>query len=211
MISTVVQSLFDAGYKKVVVVDDGSKDDGYNVVSKIPGVLLGKHLINRGQGSALQTAMEIAIDDGAEYIVHFDSDGQHQVEDIERLIQPLLSGEYDIALGSRFLKENDIPFKKRILLKAGILFTFFLSGIWLTDVHNGIRAMTVETAKKLSLKHDRFEHASEILDKVKSLNLRYKEIPVTIKYTEYSMAKGQSMFNSINIATKLIISKLRDV
>ncbi len=210
MILEVIKSLGKKGYQKIVVVDDGSKDLGYEVVKKNTKAILTRHVINRGQGAALQTGMEIAIEDGAKYIVNFDSDGQHNVDDLEPMLQELINGKYDIVLGSRFLRENDIPLKKRIVLKGGIIFTYLLSGIWLTDVHNGLRVMTAKTAKKLDIKHDRMEHASEILDKVKKFNLKYKEIPVTIYYTEYSMSKGQSVFNSLNIAWKLIISKLKD-
>ena len=209
MILKVIKSLKDKGYNNIVVVDDGSKDNGYEVVKKNTDVIVTKHIINRGQGAALQTAMEIAIEKGAKYIVHFDSDGQHDVKDIDHMLNTLIEGKYDIVLGSRFLQKNDIPLKKRILLKGGIIFTYILSGIWLTDVHNGLRVMTAETAKKLNIQHDRMEHASEILDKIKMLNLKYTEVPVTIHYTEYSMSKGQSIFNSINIAWELIFSKIK--
>lgn len=210
MILNVIKDLNKEGYNNIVVVDDGSKDNGYKVVKEKSNAIVTKHIVNRGQGAALQTGMEIAIDRGAKYIVHFDSDGQHDVKDLDNMINTLIKGNYDIVLGSRFLQQNNIPLKKRIILRLGIIFTFILSQIWLTDVHNGLRAMTVETAKKLDLKHDRMEHASEILDKVKSLNLKYKEVPVTIHYTDYSQAKGQSISNSINIAMKLISSKLRE-
>lgn len=210
MILKVIKSLKDKGYNNIVVVDDGSKDNGYDVVKKNTDVIVTKHIINRGQGAALQTAMEIAIEKGAKYIVHFDSDGQHDVKDIDHMLNTLIEGKYDIVLGSRFLQKNDIPLKKRILLKGGIIFTYILSQIWLTDVHNGLRVMTAETAKKLNLQHDRMEHASEILDKIKVLNLKYTEVPVTIHYTKYSMSKGQSISNSINIAFKLISSKLKE-
>ena len=210
MITKVIKNLNSKGYNNVVVVDDGSKDNGYSVVKKNTKAIVTKHVVNRGQGAALQTGMEIAIDRGAKYIVHFDSDGQHDVKDLDHMLKTLIEGKYDIVLGSRFLQENKIPLKKRIVLKGGIVFTYILSGIWLTDVHNGLRVMTTETAKKLNLQHDRMEHASEILDKVKSLNLKYKEVPVTIHYTDYSQAKGQSISNSINIAMKLISSKLRE-
>ncbi|MDD2578142.1 MAG: glycosyltransferase family 2 protein [Candidatus Dojkabacteria bacterium] len=210
MITKVIKDLNSKGYNNVVVVDDGSKDNGYSVVKKNTKAIVTKHIVNRGQGAALQTGMEIAIDRGAKYIVHFDSDGQHDVKDLDHMLKTLIEGKYDIVLGSRFLQENKIPLKKRIVLKGGIVFTYILSGIWLTDVHNGLRVMTAETAKKLNLQHDRMEHASEILDKVKSLNLKYKEVPVTIHYTDYSQAKGQSISNSINIAIKLISSKLRE-
>ena len=210
MILNVIKDLNKAGYHNIVVVDDGSKDNGYEVVKKNTDAIITRHIINRGQGAALQTGMEIAVDRGAKYIVHFDSDGQHDVKDLDHMLKTLIEGKYDIVLGSRFLQENKIPLKKRIVLKGGIVFTYILSGIWLTDVHNGLRVMTAETAKKLNLQHDRMEHASEILDKVKSLNLKYKEVPVTIHYTDYSQAKGQSISNSINIAMKLISSKLRE-
>jgi len=210
MITKVIKDLNSKGYNNVVVVDDGSKDNGYNVVKKNTKAIVTKHIVNRGQGAALQTGMEVAIDRGAKYIVHFDSDGQHDVKDLDHMLNTLIDGKYDIVLGSRFLQENKIPLKKRIVLRGGIVFTYILSGIWLTDVHNGLRAMTAETAKKLDIQHDRMEHASEILDKVKSLNLKYKEVPVTIHYTDYSQAKGQSISNSINIAMKLISSKFKE-
>lgn len=209
MVLKVIKSLNDKGYNNIVVVDDGSEDCGYEVVKNSKKAIVAKHIINRGQGAALQTAMEIAIERGAKYIVHFDSDGQHDVKDIDHMLETLIDGKYDLVLGSRFLQKNEIPLKKRILLKGGIIFTYLLSHIWLTDVHNGIRVMTLETAKKLEIQHDRMEHASEILDKIKILNLKYTEVPVTIHYTEYSMSKGQSVFNSINIAWKLILSKIK--
>ncbi len=210
MITKVIKDLNSHGYNNIVVVDDGSKDNGYDVVRKNTNAVVTKHVINRGQGAALQTGMEIALKKGARYIVHFDSDGQHDVKDLDRMLKTLIEGNYDIVLGSRFLQENDIPLSKRIILKGGIIFTYILSRIWLTDVHNGLRVMTSDTAKKLDITHDRMEHASEILDKVKVLDLKYKEVPVTVHYTEYSMSKGQSIFNSINIAFKLILSKIKE-
>ena len=210
MITKVIKDLNSNGYENIVVVDDGSKDNGYDVVKKNTNAIVAKHVINRGQGAALQTGMEIAIDRGAKYIVNFDSDGQHDVKDLERMLNTLIEGNYDIVLGSRFLQENEIPLSKKIILRLGIIFTYILSRIWLTDVHNGLRVMTVDTARKLNIVHDRMEHASEILDKVKVLDLKYTEVPVTIHYTEYSMSKGQSVFNSINIAFKLILSKIKE-
>lgn len=210
MILNVIKDLNNAGYNNIVVVDDGSKDNGYNIVKDNSNAIVTRHIVNRGQGAALQTGMEIALDRGAKYIVHFDSDGQHDVKDIDHMLETLTKGKYDIVLGSRFIQENKIPLKKKIILRLGIFFTFLLSQIWLTDVHNGLRVMTAETARKLDLQHDRMEHASEILDKVKSLNLKYKEVPVTIHYTDYSQAKGQRISNSINIAMKLISSKLKE-
>lgn len=210
MILSVIRDLKKGGYNNIVIVDDGSSDHGYTLVHDQHDVVLARHIINRGQGAALQTGMEIALRLGAKYIVNFDSDGQHDVKDLDSMLNTLIHGQYDIVLGSRFLQNNKIPLKKRILLRGAILFTFLLSHIWLTDVHNGLRVMTSDTAQKLNLQHDRMEHASEILDKIKTLDLKYTEVPVTIHYTQYSMAKGQSVFNSLHIAWKLIWAKLRE-
>jgi len=209
VILDVITSLKKNGFKNIIVVDDGSIDKGFNRLTNEPGIILGRHIINRGQGATLQTATEIALEKGAKYIVHFDSDGQHDAKDLDRMLEKLIEGNYDIVLGSRFLQKNNIPTSKKIVLRLGIIFTYLLSRIWLTDVHNGLRVMTAETAKKLNIQHDRFEHASEILDKIKVLNLKYTEIPVTIHYTDYSKSKGQSIFNSVNIAFKLILSKIK--
>ena len=159
MILNVIKDLNNAGYNNIVVVDDGSKDNGYNVVKDHTNAIVTRHIVNRGQGAALQTGMEIALDRGAKYIVHFDSDGQHDVKDLDKMLDTLIKGKYDIVLGSRFIQENKIPLKKKIILRLGIFFTFLLSQIWLTDVHNGLRVMTAETARKLDLQHDRMEHA----------------------------------------------------
>ena len=109
MILKVIKSLNDKGYNNIVVVDDGSSDNGYELVKNNTNAIVAKHIINRGQGAALQTGMEIAIDRGAKYIVHFDSDGQHDPKDIDHMLNTLIEGNYDIVLGSRFLKKNNIP------------------------------------------------------------------------------------------------------
>ena len=117
MILKVIKSLNENGYNNIVVVDDGSSDNGYELVKNNTNVIITKHIINRGQGAALQTAMEIAINRGAKYIVHFDSDGQHDSKDIDHMLNTLIEGNYDIVLGSRFLKKNNISLNP-VLLKS---------------------------------------------------------------------------------------------
>ena len=210
MIKKVLVELKKNGYRNIVVVDDGSRDSSYEAARQM-GVIVARHSVNRGQGAAIQTAVEIALSRGARYIVHFDSDGQHDVKDIGKMFQTLVLQDLDIVLGSRFLRKgNNVPLSKRILLRGGIVFTYVISGLWLTDVHNGIRVMTSETANKLDIQYDRMEHASEILDKVSKLKLNYKEVPVNIKYTRYSTGKdrGQSVFNSVSIAFNMVLSKI---
>lgn len=178
-------------YPNVVVVDDGSKDQTGAEARKAGAQVL-RHLINRGAGAAMQTGMEYSLLRGAEYFVNFDSDGQHCVEDIARLIDQLTHGGYEIALGSRFLGQTvDMPLSRGLMLKAATAFTRVVSGLRVTDTHNGLRAFTRKAASHIKITLDRFAHCSELLDQIQRSGLPYTEVPVTIRYTDYSRAKGQ--------------------
>ena len=136
----------------VVVVDDGSEDDtGLNVLTR--PVWLVTHPANLGQGAAIQTGIDFALAHGAAYIVTFDADGQHRAEDILVLLASLQQNQADFALGSRFLgSTKGMPLSRRILLKLAVLFTRVLSGVKLTDAHNGLRAMTRRGAASLQIR-----------------------------------------------------------
>lgn len=192
----------------VVVVDDCSHDQT-NEVAQSAGAYVLRHIINRGQGAALQTGTDFALQNlQADVIVHFDADGQMQGSDISLLVAPIANGEVDVTLGSRFLgKAENMPLTRRILLKAAIVFTMLTSGLWLSDTHNGFRALSVKAARSIRLYQDRFAHASEILDQIGDKKLSYREIPVTIHYTEASLAKGQKTSAMFRIATDVFKGK----
>lgn len=193
----------------VVVVDDGSEDGTVDMLRGLPVHVL-RHVINRGQGAALQTGITFALRRGADIIVTFDSDGQHDPADIDHLIAPVAMGACDVALGSRFLGRTvNIPGGRRLLLKLGVLFTRVVSRIRVTDVHNGLRAFSRQAASELTIAVDRMAHASEILDQVTTRGWRYQEVPVTVRYSDYSLAKGQRSSNAIRIALQMIAGKLR--
>ncbi|MEM4336805.1 MAG: glycosyltransferase family 2 protein [Candidatus Woesearchaeota archaeon] len=207
-IAKVIDDLKNHGYKNIIVVDDGSSDKTYEIAKK-KNVYVLKHIINRGQGAALKTGIDFALSKGADIIVTFDADGQHLAEDIENVIKPIANKEVDVVLGSRFLnKKVKVPFLKMLILKGGVIFTWVFSGIKLTDTHNGFRAFSRDAAKKIKITQDKMEHASEIIDEIAKKKIKFKEVPVKIIYSEYSKAKGQSIFNSIKIAFKLIMSRL---
>ncbi len=195
-------------FPNVIVVDDGSDDDTSQVASQYPVCLL-RHAFNRGQGAALQTGFDYAIGKGGKIVVSFDGDGQHQVEDIERLIKPIARGEVDVTLGSRFRGQAiNISRRRRIILKLGILFTRVVSRIRLTDTHNGLRAFSARALGEVRITLDRMAHASELLDQIRSSGLRYCEVPVTIRYSPETIAKGQRGRGAIGIAAEFLLAKL---
>lgn len=205
-ITTVVENLREHNYTNIVVVDDGSEDNTLEEARNAGAISL-QHLVNRGQGAALRTGMEYALQNNAEYIVHFDADGQHRVEDIPKMLEPIKTGSADITLGSRFLQKQHVPPAKKVVLKLGIIFQWVTTGAWLTDTHNGFRAMNRQAASKLKIVQDRMGHATEIIELIRRHKLRYKEVPVKIEYNEYAVSKGQRLRNAFNIAAKNIYHK----
>lgn len=193
---------------EVVVIDDGSKDNTFET-AKNAGAIVARHFLNRGQGAALQTGIQLALNRGADIIVTFDADGQHLSEEISQLVQPLLLGEVDVVLGSRFLKtDNKIPQSRIVLLKLATLFTKLYTGLKITDSHNGLRAFSAVAAEKIQIRQDGMAHASEIIEEIKRHDFKYKEVGVTIKYTYYSINKGQKLSNSFRIVWDLLLGRL---
>jgi glycosyltransferase involved in cell wall biosynthesis len=209
VLRTTVSGLLPLGYS-VVVVDDGS-----HIPARVPleglDVYCVRHDVNLGQGAALQTGAEFALSRGARIIVHFDADGQHSPGSIPQLLDPIVNGSVDVVLGSRFLDARDrkvVPVKKRMLLKAGVAVSWMFTGVWLSDTHNGLRAFSRAAAQQITLKENGFAHATEILDIMRRSKLPYTEVPVSIRYTEYSLKKGQALLNSFNIVVDLMLRRL---
>jgi glycosyltransferase involved in cell wall biosynthesis len=202
-----------AGYAyQVVVVDDGSSDSTLAEAARFRVTIL-HHITNLGQGAALQTGIRYALQKtDAQVLVSFDADGQHDPADIRRLTERLSLGRLDAALGSRFIHGGEalaMPASKRITLWLAVGLTRLITGLPLTDTHNGLRAFTRTAASQIELRQNGMAHASEILNQIASLKLRWGEAPVTIRYTQYSRRKGQSIFNSINILWELLTGKIR--
>ena len=193
-----------------VVVDDGSRDKTGEVAYGAGAHVL-THILNRGQGASLQTGMDYALDVlGAEAIVHFDADGQMRGSEIPMMLEPIMKGEADVVLGSRFLgrEAENMPAMRRTMILLGGLFTRGLSGIRVTDTHNGFRVMSKEAASKIVITLDRMAHASEILDIIVNKRLRYVERPVTIRYSEETLQKGQSTLKAMATAMDILKKKL---
>ena len=192
-------------FPNIVCVNDGSGDNSASE-ALVAGVRLVEHPINLGAGAALRTGLDFALaQPGAKYFVTFDSDGQHRVEDAQRMVVRLSRDPLDIIIGSRFLDGRTKPgFLKRIVLKLAVVFERMTSGIHLTDAHNGLRALNRHAASSIAINQNRMAHASEIVEEIMLNKLRYAEEPVFILYTDYSRSKGQSIWNSVNILSDLM-------
>jgi glycosyltransferase involved in cell wall biosynthesis len=203
----VVRELVARGYE-TIVVDDGSTDATAEA-AEAGGAIVLRHRLNRGQGAALQTGIEFARMRGAAAVVTFDADGQHDVADVEALVAPILAGECDVVLGSRFLGSTEgMPWSRRLVLRLGVLFTRLTSGLAITDTHNGLRALSACATREIELTLDRMAHASEILDQIRLRRLRWRELPVHVRYTAESLRKGQSSWSAARIAAIVVWRRL---
>jgi len=194
----------------VVCVDDGSSDDCAEV-ARAAGARVITHPVNLGQGAALQTGLEhgLKLRPQRQYFLTFDADGQHRVSDAVAMVDAARAGEADVILGSRFLDtQTTMTGSRRLLLKAAVAFTRVTTGLRLTDAHNGLRVFSRPVAELIDIKLHGMAHASELLGLVARSGCTWKEVPVTIDYTEYSMAKGQSGVNAVNIVLDLLQGRL---
>lgn len=208
VIGSTVQEVLQ-GFRNVVVVDDCSTDDTARE-AVIAGASVCRHPINLGQGAALQTGIDYAIAKGAENVVTFDADGQHRLADALSMVDIITSSDVDVVLGSRFLGADAVGMRKskRALLYAATLFTRITTGLNVTDTHNGLRCLSSKAARILRIRQNKMAHASEILEQIGRLGLKYKEIPCTIIYTDYSRAKGQKMSGAFRILYDLAVGRL---
>ena len=199
----------------VILIDDWKNED---LVEKLhtkykwkPLVTI-KHIVNLWQWWWLETWAEFIRKfwKNIKYVVHFDADWQHRLEDLKQFQKAFEEDpELEIVLWSRFLGSTvNMPKSKKITLKLWILFTRIFSGIKLTDTHNGYRMMKKETLDKIHITMNRMEHASEILDIIKHEKIKYKEVPIVVIYSDYSMAKWQKISNWFKIVKNLIYQKI---
>lgn len=198
-------------FPNIVGVDDGSSD-GSGQVMAARGATVLRHAINLGAGAALQTGIEFALSDPSmRYVICFDADGQHRSADAASMIERMRAEPVDILIGSRFLKADDapaLPTSRRLLLKAARVFERALYGVSLSDAHNGLRVFSRAFASTVDLKLSDMAYASELVGLIAASGLSYAEHPVTIDYSEYSLAKGQRSINSVNIAVDACMQRM---
>jgi glycosyltransferase involved in cell wall biosynthesis len=198
-------------FPRIVVVDDGSAD-ATAAQARQAGAIVLRHCVNVGQGAALETGIRYARELGAEYFVTMDADGQHLPGDARAMLAHLHRNRtrLDIVLGSRFLGHaSDMGKRRRLLLRAATLLSRRLHGMPLTDTHNGLRVFGRNVAERMRFHHVDMAHASDVYDIIRKYAFRFEEQPVTIRYTDYSKAKGQPMLNAINILIDFLFNRVK--
>lgn len=211
---TVIEDVLSAAgltFPNIVAVDDGSSDNSAAAIHHA-GAHLVRHPVNLGQGAAIQTGVEYArAQPGARYFVTFDADGQHQVKDVLAMVDRLRTEPVDIVVGTRFGRPrgeaDQVPLIKRMVLKTVVMLSPRTRRLGLTDAHNGLRVFNRRVAEELNLRMNGMSHASEFVELMDTHGWRVAEQPVDILYTEYSMSKGQSLLNGINILSDGFVGK----
>jgi glycosyltransferase involved in cell wall biosynthesis len=205
IICDVLQETRQYGDFILIVVDDGSSDDGY-VRATAFGALAIRHKLNRGKGAAVKTGIMAANLLEVDVVVTMDGDGQHDPADIDSLVTPIIDGTVDVVLGSRVLKRDEMPTVKIIANFMGNFFTWLFYGLWVSDSQSGFRAYSKFAALIIDTKADKYEYDSKVIREIKNNRLRYKEIPVRTRYTAYSMGKTQKQgfFNGLVTLFRMI-------
>jgi glycosyltransferase involved in cell wall biosynthesis len=192
----------------VFVVDDGSAEPVTRRSISAPfDVVLARHEVNLGQGAAIETARRLALDPrfgdrSFDAFVTMDSDGQHRPEDVLALARVVASGDADVALGDRFAGNSDVPVARRWLLRLARLFERITTGLALSDAHNGLRAFGPRAMREIRLRQNRMAHATEITLRIAPY--RVVEVPVSVRYDDVVLGKGQRASGAVAIVVDLI-------
>jgi Glycosyl transferase family 2 len=194
---------------EVLVVDDGSRD-GTGEVARQHGAAVARHVINRGGGAALRTGYRLLADAGAEIVVTLDADGQHIPSEMERLVEPVLSGDVDVAHGSRVLGQAE---RNHIARELGIVFfnrlVSFITRTHVSDCSNGYRAVRVSVLPQLVLRQEQF-HTSEFMIEAIKRGVPAKEVPVTVEQRLHGHSKKPAVVRyGVGFANAIVRTWLR--
>ena len=193
-------------YDSIIVCDDGSTDMTATISSSL-GAHVVRHEKNMGYGSAIKTIFNEAKKTDCDILVTFDADGQHQISDIESVLEPLFEEKADIVIGSRFLgKTKDLPKYRKIGIKTITGLTNVMTGSKITDSQSGFRAYSKKVLAEISPTESGMGISTEILIKASKKDLKITEIPITISYTDNKHSQ-----EPISHGTSVIMSTVKHV
>lgn len=196
----------DVGGVSVHVVDDGSDPpvafDALPARTSSFEIVLARHAVNLGQGAALETARQSALEGEHEIFVTMDADGQHDPADLPALVRAIDEG-YAAAFGNRFAGRSRVPLGRALVLACARAFESALTLRAVGDAHNGYRAFSRAAIESMAIRHARMAHATEI--RLRARALRTIEVPVTIHYSERTLAKGQRSIGAVHVLRDLFL------
>jgi glycosyltransferase involved in cell wall biosynthesis len=188
---------------KVIVIDDGSTDASVEVATDA-GAVVRSHGSNKGYGAAIRTALNCGREEGSDVLVIIDGDGQHKASDIPRLVKPVLEGEADVAIGSRFLgKATGSPLYRRLGQRVLNVATNVGSGRKLSDSQSGFRAYSAEALRKLNLTENGMSVSSEMQFAISSKGLKVAEVPIDVCYAD--KAKRNPVGHGVNVLSRVLV------
>jgi glycosyltransferase involved in cell wall biosynthesis len=186
---------------EVVVVDDGS-DDQTAEIAQHAGATVIRHLTNHGKAAAVNTGFQYVRECGAQAVVMLDGDGQHNAKEIPAVLAPILAGNADIVIGSRFLDiKSEIPAYRQVGQHGLTLMTNLMSGVASSDSQSGFRAFSVRSLDSLQFSKGGFSLESEMQFLIRDHSLRVAEVPIQVFYREPAkrspVRHGMQVVNSI--------------
>ena len=188
----------------IIVCDDGSSDMT-SEISKNLGAVVISHKKNMGYGAAIRTIFQKSIELDSDILVTFDADGQHRIDDVSKILQPLENNEADIVIGSRFLdNESKVPNYRKIGIKVITQVTNASLKKKLTDSQSGFRAYNKQALTQISPSEMGMGISTEILIKASNKGLRIAEIPITILYHD-----DASTHNPVSHGTSVLVSTIK--
>ncbi len=210
-VEKVLIDIANLGYN-IILVNDGSRDNTLNIARKVQNkypsqIHIVSHVINRGLGAALKTGMTVALKHNAKYIITFDADGQHNFEDIAKVIKPLMERKADAVIGSRIF--DDMPTTKHFANDVMNLLTHIFYGIKVKDSQSGLRAFSATAARQIDVVSAGYGVSSEFIKEIKDNHIVYDEVPITTIYTEETQHKGTNAIIGIKIMIKMIFDLFR--
>ena len=189
----------------IIVCNDGSSDLTSDIAEKM-GVFVINHEKNLGYGAAIRSIFLKAKELDGDILVTFDADGQHRIEDVEKVTKPIIDQESDLVIGSRFLDENEkeVPQYRKVGIKVITKITNASIKKQLPDSQSGFRAYSKKVLAELNPSELGMGISTEILIKASSKNFRITEVPIKILY-----AGDTSTHNPVSHGSSVILSTIK--
>ena len=205
-VQPVIESIAEKGYN-MVIVNDGSSDNTLEVLKeskrKYPDqIFIYSHPINRGVGMAMQTGFEAVLKYDPKYIVNMDSDGQHSVDDLDNVLEPLVSGRAEAVIGARPLK--DMPLSRNFANAIMNLLTKIFYHVDVSDSQTGFRALTADALRKIEINARGYLISSEFIREIHDNNIPFEEVQIKTIYTPETQSKGTNSKEALKILIQMI-------